>query len=223
MKTVFENVIRMVPVIRVNNRDLNLEFYTKTLGLKVISEENAMAFLGGKLAKTRADARLILEESPSMRTRAVNGVKKLRKVVLLSPEFTDGFTATSPEGDVFEVIPSPQIASGNVELAELQFNTPDIKKSLAFYVDGFGLTEKDNTIELPMGKITYFEAEGQDLLTNPNGVWDLEIIEFEVPADIDLKTVSQQLDDLNLEYFADKKGKVLAMKDSQNVELWFIK
>jgi catechol 2,3-dioxygenase-like lactoylglutathione lyase family enzyme len=222
MKTVFENVVRMVPVIRVNNRDLNLAFYTKTLGLKVISEENAMAFLGGKSAKTRADARLILEESPSMRTRAVNGAKKLRKVVLFSPEFTTGFEATSPEGDVFEIVPS-QIAAGDVEVAEIQFNTPNIKESLAFYVEGFGLSEKNNTIDLPFGKVTYFETQGQDLLTNPDGVWDLEILEFEVPAEIDLKTVSDQLDALGLEYFIDKKGNVLSMKDCQNVELWFIK
>ena len=36
MKTVFDNIKRAVPVIRVNNRDLNLAFYKETLGLKVI-------------------------------------------------------------------------------------------------------------------------------------------------------------------------------------------
>ena len=88
MKTIFENVSGMVPVIRVNNRELNLTFYKEELGLKVISEENALAILGGKTAKTIDDAVLIIEESPSMRTRAVSGVKKLRKIVLDSPEFT---------------------------------------------------------------------------------------------------------------------------------------
>jgi catechol 2,3-dioxygenase-like lactoylglutathione lyase family enzyme len=223
MKTVFEHITRMVPVIRVNNRDLNLAFYTETLGLKVISEENAMAYLGGKLAKTRADARLILEESPSMRTRAVNGVKKLRKTVLSSPEFTASFEATSPEGDVFEIVPSQAVAVGDVAVAELQFNTPDIQKSLDFYIERFGLTPKDATFELPFGKLTYVAAEGEDLTTNPEGIWDLEIIEFEVPATVDLKTVAAQLEALNFGYFADKKGKVLAMKDPQNIELWLIK
>ena len=79
MKTVFDNIKRAVPVIRVNNRDLNLAFYKETLGLKVISEENALAMLGSKSAKTRTDTRLILEESPSMRTRAVDGVKNCAK------------------------------------------------------------------------------------------------------------------------------------------------
>lgn len=60
-----------------NNRDLNLAFYKEVLGLKVISEENALAMLGSQSAKTHMDTRLILEESPSMRTRAVNGVEKI--------------------------------------------------------------------------------------------------------------------------------------------------
>jgi len=105
MKTIFENVSCMVPVVRVNNRDLNLAFYKDVLGLKVISEENALAILGGKSAKNLDDAVLIIEESPSMRTRAVTGVKKLKKIVLVSPEFKEGFEATSPEGDLFEVVP----------------------------------------------------------------------------------------------------------------------
>lgn len=50
MKTA-DNTTKAVPVIRVNNRDLNLAFYKEVLGLKVISEENALAMLGSQSAK----------------------------------------------------------------------------------------------------------------------------------------------------------------------------
>lgn len=222
MKTVFDNITKSVPVIRMNNRDLNLAFYKETLGLKVISEENALAMLGSKSAKTRMDTRLILEESPSMRTRAVNGVKKLRKIVIESPEFTEGFEATSPEGDVFEIVPS-QSDSLDIKITEIQLNTSNIKNTLAFYVEGFGLTEKKNAVQLPFGKISYFEAQGPDLLANPEEVWDLEIIEFEVAPEVDLHQIASQLDDLGLDYYVDKKGKILTLTDGQNIEIWFVK
>lgn len=222
MKTVFDNIERAVPVIRVNNRDLNLAFYKETLGLKVISEENALAMLGSQSAKTRTDTRLILEESPSMRTRAVAGVKKLRKIVIESPEFTEGFEATSPEGDVFEIVPS-QSETQDIKITEIQLNTNNLKDALAFYVEGFGLNEKDNVVQLPFGKISYVAAQGPDLLTSPEEVWDLEIIEYEVAPEVDLHHIATQLDDLGLDYYVDKKGKILTLTDGQNLEIWFMK
>ncbi|GHU42862.1 peptidase [Bacilli bacterium] len=222
MKTVFDNIKRAVPVIRVNNRDLNLAFYKETLGLKVISEENAWAMLGGKSAKTRTDTRLILEESPSMRTRTVDGVKKLRKIVIESPEFTEGFEATSPEGDVFEIVPS-QSETQDIKIIDIQLNASHLEDVLAFYVDGFGLTENNHVVQLPFGKISYFDAQGPDLLTNPEEVWDLEIIEFEVCPEVDLHQIAAQLDDLGLDYYVDKKGKILTLTDGQNIEIWFTK
>ena len=222
MKTVFDNIKRAVPVIRVNNRDLNLAFYKETLGLKVISEENALAMLGSKSAKTRTDTRLILEESPSMRTRAVDGVKKLRKIVIESPEFTEGFEATSPEGDVFEIVPS-QSDTQDIKITEIQLNTSNLKDVLAFYVEGFGLNEKNQVVQFPFGQISYFEAQGSDLLTNPEEVWDIEIIEFEVAPEVDLHHIATQLDDLGLAYYGDKKGKILTLTDGQNLEIWFMK
>ncbi|GAB2023438.1 CppA family protein [Pseudolactococcus yaeyamensis] len=222
MKTVFDHINKAVPVIRVNNRDLNLAFYRETLGLKVISEENALVMLGGKTAKTWADTRLILEESPSMRTRAVDGVKKLRKIVIESPEFTEGFKATSPEGDVFEIVPS-QSKTQDIKIVDIQLNTSNLKDALAFYVDGFGLSEENHVVQLPFGQLSYFEAQGSDLLTHPEEVWDLEIIEFEVASTVDLHQIAKQLEDLGLDYYVDKKGKILTLTDGQNIEIWFMK
>ncbi|SUN56115.1 C3-degrading proteinase [Streptococcus dysgalactiae] len=41
--TLFKNLVFKTPVLRVNNRDLNITFYQKTLGLRLVSEENAIA------------------------------------------------------------------------------------------------------------------------------------------------------------------------------------
>ena len=65
------HVARIVPVIKVNNRNLNQDFYSKTLGMKSLLEEGAQLSLGDQ-TKTE---RLILEESPSMRSRRVKGAK----------------------------------------------------------------------------------------------------------------------------------------------------
>lgn len=68
----------LVPILKVNNRAQNLAFYETNLGLKVWQEENAFADLGGHASSTIA---LTLEESPSMRTRHVNGPYKLAQLV----------------------------------------------------------------------------------------------------------------------------------------------
>ena len=222
MKTIFENVSCMVPVVRVNNRDLNLAFYKDVLGLKVISEENALAILGGKSAKNLDDAVLIIEESPSMRTRAVTGAKKLKKIVLASPEFKEGFEATSPEGDLFEVVPM-QSETSDVILQDIQLHTENIAACLAFYTEGFGLSSQGNSVSLPFGTISYTEATGADLMTKPEEVWDIEVIEFKVAPEVDLKQISQQLDGLGLPYYVDKKGKILTLHDAQNIETGFAK
>ena len=94
---------------------------------------------------------------------------------------------------------------------------------MAFYVEGFGLTEKKNAVQLAFGKISYFEAQGPDLLASPEEVWDLEIIEFEVVPEVDLHQIASQLDDLGLDYYVDKKGKILTLTDGQNLEIWFVK
>ena len=110
------HVARIVPVIKVNNRNLNQDFYGKTLGMKSLLEEGAQLSLGDQ-TKTE---RLILEESPSMRSRRVKGAKKLARLVIKVAKAAEieallargieidslyrgekgyAFEATSPEGD----------------------------------------------------------------------------------------------------------------------------
>ena len=44
--TVFEQMEFYSPVLRINNREENIDFYQNTLGFKVLSEENSLVFLG---------------------------------------------------------------------------------------------------------------------------------------------------------------------------------
>ena len=40
------HITRIIPVIKVNNRNLNQDFYVKTLGMKSLLEEAALLSLG---------------------------------------------------------------------------------------------------------------------------------------------------------------------------------
>ena len=70
-------IVRIIPTLKVNNRKLNEAFYIETLGMKALLEESAFLSLGDQTGLEK----LVLEEAPSMRTRKVEGRKKLAKLV----------------------------------------------------------------------------------------------------------------------------------------------
>ena len=39
-------IVRVIPVLKVNNRNVNQRFYEETLGMKVLVEEGALITLG---------------------------------------------------------------------------------------------------------------------------------------------------------------------------------
>ncbi|TYK94094.1 peptidase, partial [Streptococcus pyogenes] len=117
--TLFKNLVFKTPVLRVNNRDLNITFYQKTLGLRLVSEENAIAIFS---SWGQGQERFVIEESPSARTRAVEGPKKINTIVIKTAQPKDieqllahgasyetlfkgekgyAFETVSPEGDRF--------------------------------------------------------------------------------------------------------------------------
>ena len=89
------HITRIIPVIKVNNRNLNQDFYVKTLGMKSLLEEAALLSLGDQ-TKTE---KLILEESPSMRSRRVKGPKKLSRLIIKvqEPKEIEALLAQKPE------------------------------------------------------------------------------------------------------------------------------
>ena len=75
MSTIVSDISNFIPVLRVNNRNLNTRFYEENFGFDKIYEESSLAIF-----QSKKKDRFILEESPSMRTRAVVGDKKLRRL-----------------------------------------------------------------------------------------------------------------------------------------------
>ena len=71
-------MIQIIPTLKVNNRKLNEKFYIETLGMKPLLEESAFLSLGDQSGVEK----LILEEAPSMRTRRVEGLKKLARLLI---------------------------------------------------------------------------------------------------------------------------------------------
>ena len=71
-------IVRIIPTLKVNNRKLNETFYMETLGMKVLLEESAFLSLGDQTGLEK----LVLEEAPSMRTRKVEGRKKLARLII---------------------------------------------------------------------------------------------------------------------------------------------
>ena len=75
--TLFNGVTFRHPVLRIDNRDDNIDFYQK-LGFKLVNEENAIAVFSTK----QRNAHFVIEESPAPDTRAVEGDKRLIELSL---------------------------------------------------------------------------------------------------------------------------------------------
>ena len=237
-------VARIIPVIKVNNRNLNQDFYSKTLGMKSLLEEGAQLSLGDQ-TKTE---RLILEESPSMRSRRVKGAKKLARLVIKVAQASEieallareievdslyrgekgyAFEATSPEGDRI-------LLHAEEDLSSLQ----PVEKTPAFegQDDFIGLSQFDvEKIELrvpdlqavktfyqPVSNVLDFldvqEAQGQDLTADNTKTWDLAMLKCLV-ADFDVEKLSSIF--ATQEFFVPKSKKFLVSQDRNNIELWF--
>ncbi|RSJ75163.1 CppA N-terminal domain-containing protein [Streptococcus cristatus] len=238
------HVARIVPVIKVNNRNLNQDFYSKTLGMKSLLEEGAQLSLGDQ-TKTE---RLILEESPSMRSRRVKGAKKLARLVIKVAQASEieallareievdslyrgekgyAFEATSPEGDRI-------LLHAEEDLSSLQ----PVEKTPAFegQDDFIGLSQFDvENIELrvpdlqavktfyqPVSNVLDFldvqEAKGEDLQADNTKTWDLAMLKC-LMADFDVEKLSSIF--ATQEFFVPKSKKFLVSQDRNNIELWF--
>lgn len=239
------NKIRlMTPYLRVNNRQQNIDFYTQTLGFKLFHEENALSFLGGHRQETPS---LVLEESPSVRTRAVSGPHKLaclafradsgeiaellaRKVSVQQVYRGDegyAFSALSPEGHVL-------LLHGEQDLTSLvACDYPDLPASPDFVgLSQLTLTKLDLHVTEPDQLASFFAdlplsvgliaSQGEDLAVPAHETWDLESIECLVAADVNLAVLASQFSQLGAEIFLNKKETLLIVTLPNQLELWFM-
>ena len=233
-------MIQIIPTLKVNNRKLNEKFYIETLGMKPLLEESAFLSLGDQTGVER----LILEEAPSMRTRRVEGLKKLARLlvkvenpseieVLLSqtkslPRLFKGsrgyaFEIVSPEQDVIlvhaenhmeDLIPLETIPefSSNTSIRYLSQFEVSIEVRLP---EG---TESLLDPEIVAKAISFIKGQGPDLAVENNVTWDLSMLKFLV-KDLDLTSLRQKFE--GTDYFIPKSEKFFLGKDTNNIELWF--
>lgn len=233
-------MIQIIPTLKVNNRKLNETFYIETLGMKPLLEESAFLSLGDQTGVER----LILEEAPSMRTRKVEGLKKLARLVvkvkdpseiegLLSqmeslPRLFKGscgyaFEIVSPEQDVIlvhaenhmeDLVPLETVPefSSNKSITYLSQFEISMELRLPEGTESILAPEKVGTV------ITFTQGQGPDLAVENIVTWDLSMLKFLV-KDLDLTSLRQKFE--GTDYFIPKSEKFFLGKDTNNIELWF--
>ena len=237
-------IVRVIPVLKVNNRNVNQRFYEETLGMKVLVEEGALLSLGdaSKVEK------IVLEESPSMRTRKVQGPKKLGRIVVKvaqaqeidyllahQPETTAlyqgangrAFEAVSPQGDTIFVHAEEDLKSlAPIDSAPLVEVPEDFKGLTNFDVDFLEINVADlakaekfySSLPTLAHLIHLQEAQGEDLQVGNHVTWDLSMIKVELaPFDVEVlkESFGEAVD------FVHRKGTFLIAKDPSQIELWF--
>lgn len=233
-------MIQIIPTLKVNNRKLNEKFYIETLGMKPLLEESAFLSLGDQTGVER----LVLEEAPSMRTRRVEGLKKLARLLvkvenpseieaLLShmkslPRLFKGsrgyaFEIVSPEQDVILVHAENHIK----DLVPLETVPEFYSNKSITYLSQF---EVSIEVRLPEGTeslldsevvakaISFIKGQGPDLAVENTITWDLSMLKFLV-KNFDLNSLRQKFE--STDYFIPKSEKFFLGKDTNNIELWF--
>ena len=237
---IVNQIKRMIPTLKVNNRNLNESFYIETLGMKPLLEESAFLSLGDQSGIEK----LVLEESPSMRSRKVEGIKKLARLLVKveKPSEIEALLARMEEipqlykgakGYAFELL-SPE---GDCILIHAEDNIKDLKKveeEVTFAKDEKlrYLTAFEISVEINLpdeissllekeeieNRLAFNQAQGSDLLVENNVTWDLSMLKFQV-ENLDLPVLRQRFEEAG--YFIPKSEKFFLTKDTNNIELWF--
>ena len=237
---IVNQIKRMIPTLKVNNRNLNELFYIETLGMKPLLEESAFLSLGDQSGIEK----LVLEESPSMRSRKVEGIKKLARLLvkvekpseieaLLArmekiPQLYKGakgyaFEVLSPEGDCILIHAEDDIKDLKKVEEEVTFSKDEKLRYLTAFEISVEINLPDETSSLLDKKeienrLAFNQAQGSDLLVENNITWDLSMLKFQV-ENLDLPVLRQRFEEAG--YFIPKSEKFFLSKDTNNIELWF--
>ena len=237
---IVNQIKRMIPTLKVNNRNLNELFYIETLGMKPLLEESAFLSLGDQSGIEE----LVLEESPSMRSRKVEGIKKLARLIvkvenaseieaLLArmdklPQLYKGskgyaFEVLSPEGDSILIHAEDDIKDLKKVEEEVAFSKDDKMRYLTAFEISVQINLPDGTSSLLEkeeieNRLAFNQAQGNDLLVENNVTWDLSMLKFQV-ENLDLPVLRQRFEEAG--YFIPKSEKFFLTKDTNNIELWF--
>jgi len=233
-------IVRMIPTLKVNNRNLNELFYVENLGMKPLLEESAFLSLGDQSGIEK----LVLEESPSMRSRKVEGVKKLARLIVkvenpseieallarmdkIPPLYKGNkgyaFEALSPEGDCVLIHAEDDIKNLKKVEDEITFPKDENMQYLTAFEISVEVNLPDETRSLLEkedieSRLAFNQAQGSDLLVENNVTWDLSMLKFQV-KEFNLAILRQRFE--TADCFVPKSEKFFLTKDSNNIELWF--
>ena len=237
---IVNQIKRMIPTLKVNNRNLNESFYIETLGMKPLLEESAFLSLGDQSGIEK----LVLEESPSMRSRKVEGIKKLARLIvkvenpseieaLLArmeeiPQLYKGnkgyaFEVLSPEGDCILIHAEDDIKDLKKVEEEVTFAKDEKLRYLTVFEISVEVNLPEKTASLLKkeeieNRLAFNQTQGSDLLVENNVTWDLSMLKFQV-ENLDLAVLRQRFEEAG--YFIPKSEKFFLTKDTNNIELWF--
>ena len=237
---IVNQIKRMIPTLKVNNRNLNESFYIETLGMKPLLEESAFLSLGDQSDIEK----LVLEESPSMRSRKVEGIKKLARLIVKveNPSEIEALLARmeeipqlykgnkgyasevlSPEGDCVLIHSEDDIKDLKKVEEEVTFSKDEKLRYLTAFEISVEINLPDETSSLLDKKeienrLAFNQAQGSDLLVENNITWDLSMLKFQV-ENLDLPVLRQRFEEVG--YFIPKSEKFFLTKDTNNIELWF--
>ena len=233
-------IVRIIPTLKVNNRNLNELFYVENLGMKPLLEESAFLSLGDQSGIEK----LVLEESPSMRSRKVEGVKKLARLIVkvenpseieallarmdkIPPLYKGNkgyaFEALSPEGDCVLIHAEDDIKNLKKVEDEITFPKDENMQYLTAFEISVEVNLPDETRSLLEkedieSRLAFNQAQGSDLLVENNVAWDLSMLKFQV-KEFNLAILRQRFE--TADCFVPKSEKFFLTKDSNNIELWF--
>ena len=237
---IVNQIKRMIPTLKVNNRNLNESFYIETLGMKPLLEESAFLSLGDQSGIEK----LVLEESPSMRSRKVEGIKKLARLIVKVENASEieallarmekhpclykgnkgyAFEVLSPEGDCVLIHAEDDIKDLKKVKEEVTFSKDEKLRYLtAFEVSVEINLPEEITSLIEQGEVensvAFKQGQGEDLLVENNVTWDLSMLKFQV-ENLDLAVLRQRFEEAG--YFIPKSEKFFLSKDTNNIELWF--
>ena len=237
---IVNQIKRMIPTLKVNNRNLNESFYIETLGMKPLLEESAFLSLGDQSGIEK----LVLEESPSMRSRKVEGIKKLARLLVKVEKPSEieallarmeeisqlykgakgyAFELLSPEGDCILIHAEDDIKDLKKVEEEVTFAKDEKLRYLTAFEISVEINLPDETSSLLEkeeieNRLAFNQAQGSDLLVENNITWDLSMLKFQV-ENLDLPVLRQRFEEVG--YFIPKSEKFFLTKDTNNIELWF--
>lgn len=237
-----EKIVSFIPVLKINNRHRNLEFYQETLGIKDLLEEGAFTSLGDKSKIEK----LVLEETPGNRVRKVEGAKKLAQITIRVGEPKEiesllargakydqlyrgekgyAFSATSPEGDHFLLHAEEQVEKLKV-IEQTDFvEIDDFNGLTAFEITEVTLRVPDvvkakqfyQDLDLP---IAFVQGVGADLTQVNSLTWDLSAF-YILLEQVPVAALCQHFE--GRDFFVPKSEKFFVVTDESQIELRFEK